>query len=78
MIFLRMIKNIMSENVTERDKLRQTIQAMKKSRRRGISRDNKGHIQSDESQNYNVVKPDQKERSFRQQEEFGAKKRIKP
>ena len=60
----------MIEKESEKQKLRATLQAMKKARGRGRGTSAKN--------NDNIMKPEQKERSFRQQEEFGAKKRIKP
>lgn len=59
---------------SEKVKLRATLKSMKKARQRGNTKDAK----NDKNKDDNVLKPEQKERSFRQQEEFGAKKRIKP
>lgn len=59
----------MHMHMAERAKLKATIHAMKQARQRGTK------VQE---YNENVLKPEEKERSFRQQQEFGAKKRIKP
>jgi len=57
--------------LSDREKLRAKIIAMKNSRKHGASKTTDEKIKSEE-------KKQPKEKSFRQQEEFGPKKRIKP